>query len=98
MTEQTVSQGETEQRRRTDLYARRSVPLFLLVCFVSVSAKYQHRVPSTGDGVPTSRIDWSEDLASGTRLRELRRHWLGARVLRDGRDRRAGARSDGPRD
>src|SRR6266850_7788419 len=56
-----------------------------------------HRVRSTGHGVPTAGIDRLEDLARGARLRQLRRDRLGPGVFRDGRERRAGARFDGPR-
>ena len=54
-----------------------------------------HRVGSTGHGLSAVGIDRTSDFTPRTWLRQLRRHRLGARFFRHGRDRGAGVRSDG---
>src|SRR4249919_510950 len=39
------------------------------------------------DGVSAARLNRSEDFTAGARMRELRRRWIRAAVLRDGRRR-----------
>src|SRR5439155_13397619 len=53
-----------------------------------------HRVGSTSDGVSTVGIDRPSDFTPGAWLRQLRRHRVGSRILRQGGDRAAGVRSD----
>jgi hypothetical protein len=52
-----------------------------------------HRLGSTSYGLSTVGIDRPSRIASWTRLRQLRRHRVGAGFLRDGRDGGAGVRA-----
>ena len=55
------------------------------------------RVPFVARWIPAARIDRPEGVAPRARLRQLRRHRIGAGLLRHGRERAAGDRADGPR-